>query len=240
MPESLSIKKFLLISLALHVLLFAAALFLQKPSEDRHDTTPVQIANLPRHVLKRLPPVEQKVPPVSIPSPKRFGEDTEAAGPKAVPEPDRQGREKQKQSLPEHERRPLPFLTQKDLDRLARKGMPPKKPGEESVTLDTDEFKFISYNRWLKVKVESILRYPELAAITGLSGVAYIRFDIMQDGSLGHLELLKSSGYKILDDEALNSIRGSAPFQPLPEDWSMDRYTIRAAVIFYLSSAYVR
>ncbi len=233
MREFLSIKKFLLISLALHVLLFAAALFLQKPSEDQRDTTPVQIVNLPRDVLKRLPPVEQKVPPVSVPSPKRFGEDTVTGGPKAVPEPDRRSQE-------EHEQKPLPFLTQKDLDRLARKGMPPKKPGEESVTLDTDEFKFISYNRWLKVKVESILRYPELAAITGLSGVTYIRFDIMQDGSLGQLELLKSSGYKILDDEALNAIRDSAPFQPLPEDWSMERYTIRAAVIFYLSKAYVR
>jgi len=233
MSEPLSLTKFLLISLAFHVLLFAAALFLPKPSGSQREATPVQIVNLPRHVLKRLPPVEQKVPPVSIPSPKRFGEDMEAGGPQAVPKPDHR-------SLEEHKQGPLPFLTQKDIDRLARKGMPPKKPGEESVTLDTDEFKFISYNRWLKVKVESILHYPELAAITGLSGVTYIRFDIMQDGSLGQLELLKSSGYKILDDEALEAIRDSAPFQPLPEEWSMERYTIRAAVIFYLSKAYVR
>ena len=94
--------------------------------------------------------------------------------------------------------------------------MPESKPGEDSVTLDTDEFKFISYNRWLKVKVESVLAYPELAALSGYQGTLYILFDIMKDGSLGRLEVLKSSGYKILDDEALRAIRAAAPFQPCP------------------------
>ena len=118
--------------------------------------------------------------------------------------------------------------------------MPEQKPGDDSVTLDTDEFKFISYNRWLKIKVESVLKYPELAAVSGYQGTLFIKFDIMKDGSLGGLEVLKSSGYKILDDEALRSIRAAAPFQPLPDDWNMDRYSIRAAVMFYLGQGYIR
>jgi protein TonB len=76
--------------------------------------------------------------------------------------------------------------------------------------------------------------------MSGYQGTLFIRFDIMKDGSLGELEVLKSSGYKILDDEALRSIRASAPFQPLPEDWHMNRYSIRAAVIFYLGQGYIR
>jgi protein TonB len=62
----------------------------------------------------------------------------------------------------------------------------------------------------------------------------------MKDGSLGVLELLKSSGYKILDDEALRGIRACAPFQPLPEEWNLDRYSIRAAVIFHAGAGYIR
>ncbi len=143
-------------------------------------------------------------------------------------------------TLPSHKAGPLPFLSQNDIDELARKGMPEKQPGDDSVTLDTDEFKFISYNRWLKIKVESLLKYPELAAVSGYQGTLFIKFDIMKDGSLGGLEVLKSSGYKILDDEALRAIRASAPFQPLPDDWRMDRYSIRAAVIFYLGVGYIR
>jgi protein TonB len=158
-----------------------------------------------------------------------------------VPEGAEQGKEAGKTgALPRKETGPLPFLTQNDIDELARKGMPAKKPGDNSLTLDTDEFKFMSYNRWLKVKVESVLHYPELAAISGYQGTLYILFDIMKDGSLGRLEVLKSSGYKILDDEAMRAISSSAPFQPLPAEWNMDRYSIRAAVLFYLGAGYIR
>jgi protein TonB len=179
--------------------------------------------------------------------PKKFGTSDELKLPKTLPRTGvpggaEQGKETGKTGAQQQKKEtgPLPFLTQNDIDELARKGMPVKRPGDNSVTLDTDEFKFMSYNRWLKVKVESVLQYPELAAISGYQGTLYILFDIMKDGSLGRLEVLKSSGYKILDDEALRSIRSSAPFQPLPDEWNMERYSIRAAVLFYLGVGYIR
>jgi protein TonB len=181
-----------------------------------------------------------------VPLPKKFGTSEELKLPKTlprtgVPEGAESGKETGKTGAEHHkETGPLPFLTQNDIDVLARKGMPQKRPGDDSVTLDTDEFKFMSYNRWLKVKVESVLQYPELAAISGYQGTLYILFDIMKDGSLGRLEILKSSGYKILDDEALRAVRSSAPFQPLPDEWNMERYSIRAAVLFYLGTGYIR
>ena len=232
--------------------------------------TPVKIVNLPPQEVKQLPllqppappppvrpapapPVPERVipekplPPSAVPMPKKFGESDEVRLPKTlpravIPEGAEQGKESGKSTIPQLHRQvgPLPFLTQNDIDDLARKGMPEKKPGDDSVTLDTDEFKFISYNRWLKIKVESVLKYPELAAVSGYQGTLYIKFDIMKDGSLGEVELLQSSGYKILDDEALRSIRAAAPFQPLPDEWGMERYSIRAAVIFYLGAGYIR
>jgi protein TonB len=186
--------------------------------------------------------------PDSLPGPKHFGTAPDIALPRTSPPPglpegsDRGTAEtgRPDPGVRDAGRGPLPFLSQADIDALARKGMPAKKPGDDSVTLDTDAFKFISYNRWLKIRVESVLKYPELAALTGLQGTLYIQFDILKDGSLGDLELLKSSGYKILDDEALRSIRAAAPFQPLPDAWRMDHYSIRAAVLFYLNEAYLR
>lgn len=249
----------LIISFALHALMIAAVVFLLKPSLSEVPVfTPVNIVNLPQQTLKKLPPIQQPaavpnrflpekpLPPNAVPIPKKFGKSDEVRLPKMLarpgkPEGAEQGKETGKtSSLPGKETGPLPFLTQRDIDELARKGMPAKKPGDDSVTLDTDEFKFISYNRWLKIKVESVLHYPELAAISGYQGTLFIKFDILKDGTLGGIEVLKSSGYKILDDEAVRAIRGSAPFQPLPEDWHMDRYSIRAAVIFYLGEGYIR
>ena len=259
----------LTVSLALHALVFAA-LFLIKPARPETPLiTPVQIVNLPPQAVKQLPqlnrptpvppapvppahPVperfipEKPLPPNAVPMPKKFGASEEIKLPKTMPRTGvpggaEQGKETGKTGVQQHhETGPLPFLSQNDIDELARRGMPEKRPGDDSVTLDTDEFKFMSYNRWLKVKVESVLRYPELAAISGYQGTLYILFDIMKDGSLGRLEVLKSSGYKILDDEALRSIRDSAPFQPLPDEWNMKQYSIRAAVLFYLNETYVR
>ena len=254
----------LTVSLALHALVIAA-LFMIKPSlPEMPLVTPIKIVDLPQQALKQLPqlnrptpvpptpPVPERIvpekplPPSAVPIPKKFGTSEEIKLPKTVPrtgapEGAEQGKETGKTGVQQHGTTgPLPFLTQNDIDELARRGMPEKRPGENSITLDTDEFKFISYNRWLKVKVESVLHYPELAAISGYQGTLYILFDIMKDGSLGRLEVLKSSGYKILDDEALRSIRAAAPFQPLPDEWNMKQYSIREAVLFYLNETYVR
>lgn len=255
MRPRLHFTLFLIISLALHALVIAAAPFLIKQTESETPLVlPIKIVNLPQQTLRKLPPLDQPiprpvsperiVPPKHLPVPRKFGTASDVQLPKSIPDhglPDggERGKDTGKSIVPKA-KSPLPFLTQRDIDELARKGMPGKKPGDNSVTLDTDEFKFISYNRWLKIKVESVLRYPELAAISGYQGTLYIKFDIMKDGSLGDVELLKSSGYKILDDEALRAIRSAAPFQPLPEEWNLERYSIRAAVLFYLSGAYIR
>ncbi|MHB8846238.1 MAG: energy transducer TonB [Nitrospirota bacterium] len=268
---------FVLASLGLHLLFLAAIYTLAGRAEPTlPQVTPVNIVDLPKNILERLPPVQARpapqpfiprVPPrpspesarpESVPGPKHFGTSPDLALPRTMPPqglPDGSdkgtkptgktgegtpGIGKSDTGIHTPGRGPLPFLSQADIDEFARKGMPAKKPGEDSVTLDTDEFKFISYNRWLKIKVESVLRYPELAALSGLQGTLYIQFDIMKDGSLGNLEMLKTSGYKILDDEALRAIRSAAPFQTLPDEWHMERYTIRAAVLFYLSGAYIR
>ena len=206
----------------------------------------------PTPVPQRIIP-EKPLPPEAVPMPKKFGTSDEINLPKTspragLPEGAQQGASTGKAGTELLETRnqarkpagPLPFLSQNDIDELARKGMPRQQPGDDSVTLDTNEFKLMSYNRWLKIKIESVLKYPELAAVSGYQGTLYIKFDILKDGTLGGLELLKSSGFKILDDEALRAIRASAPFQPLPDDWDMDRYSIRAAVIFYLGAGYIR
>ncbi len=264
MPRHLHFTRFFVSSFALHALIITAVLLLVRPAPPELPfMLPVKIVNLPPEETKKLPPLQRPVPPPppasrrvvpekplppgAVPMPKKFGTDESVKLPKTlsrtgVPEGAEQGKETGKSAPPLTQKQagPLPFLSQADIDELARKGMPERKPGDDSVTLDTDEFKFISYNRWLKIKVESVLKYPELAAVSGYQGTLFIKFDIMKDGSLGGLEVLKSSGYKILDDEALRSIRDAAPFQPLPDDWNMERYSIRAAVIFYLGEGYIR
>ena len=154
---------------------------------------------MPLPVPKQVVP-EKPLPPGAVPKPKKFGGSDDVTLPKTgvaahrIPEGAEEGKETGK--TPKAAR---PGRT--DSTRAARSPSFPRtistslraracrhrKPGDDSVTLDTDEFKFISYNRWLKIKVESDLKYPELAAISGYQGTLFIKFDIMKDGSLGRL-----------------------------------------------------
>jgi protein TonB len=61
------------------------------------------------------------------------------------------------------------------------------------------------------------LHYPLLARRRGWSGQVEIFFTITPDGSIRDLRILTSSGYSLLDDEALTAIRQTAPFSPPPQ-----------------------
>jgi len=256
MHRSFNLTKSIVASIILHVLFLAAVFILARDTERPSPmVTPIDLVRLPQDEERKLPPTppppapakpvpfQQPSPSKPMPPPEKFGSAPDIALPKTTPAsglPDGSDKGTKADGIREPHKGPLPFLSQADIDELARKGMPQKKPGEDAVTLDTDEFKFISYNRWLKVKVESVLKYPELAAVSGMQGALFVQFDILKDGSIGSVEVIKPSGYKILDDEATRAIRSAAPFQPLPDSWGMDHYTIRAAVLFFINEAYIR
>lgn len=61
------------------------------------------------------------------------------------------------------------------------------------------------------------LHYPMLARRRGWSGQVELAFTITPDGSVRDLRILTSSGYPLLDDEALSAIRETAPFSPPPQ-----------------------
>lgn len=60
------------------------------------------------------------------------------------------------------------------------------------------------------------LHYPLLARRRGWSGQVEISFTITPDGNIRDLRILTSSGFTLLDNEALSAIRQTAPFSPPP------------------------
>lgn len=64
----------------------------------------------------------------------------------------------------------------------------------------------------IRSKIARAKRYPRQARSEGLEGVCGIYFAIRPDGSLDFVELSKSSGYAVLDEEALATVRRAAPF----------------------------
>lgn len=66
------------------------------------------------------------------------------------------------------------------------------------------------------------LHYPEEARKQGIYGDLRLMVAIYPNGTLKEVRILKSSGYAMLDDAALNIIRKAAPFPPFPPKLSQE------------------
>lgn len=125
------------------------------------------------------------------------------------------------------------------IGKLTQKNKENTKP-ESGITFDTKEFKYYGYMQRLKEKIEGIWRYPSDAAEKGIYGDLYIRFTIKKDGKLGAVELIRTSGHKILDDAAIKALKDAEPYWPLPEEWGRDGFTITGHFVYSIYGAYIR
>lgn len=98
--------------------------------------------------------------------------------------------------------------------------------------LDNPSIQYISYFASIKRKIELIWQYPFDAVQNGIQGELILDFSIARSGNLKNIKLVRSSGFAILDDEAIQSIKKAAPFSPIPEQYSIDELNIRANFIY--------
>ncbi|MBI1909887.1 MAG: energy transducer TonB [Deltaproteobacteria bacterium] len=80
----------------------------------------------------------------------------------------------------------------------------------------------------IRKKIEQTKRYPAQARQLGQEGVTSVSFSIDRSGKVSLLSLEKSSSYRLLDEEALETIRRAAPFPPYEKP-------IRLAIRFSLA-----
>ncbi len=94
-----------------------------------------------------------------------------------------------------------------------------KLPREKHLNANTREYKYAAYMDAWRAKVERIgnLNYPDEAKKRNLSGRLLLDVVINADGSVRRIDLLRSSGHKILDDAAIRIVTLAAPFAPFPE-----------------------
>jgi protein TonB len=191
------------------------------------------------------PPVRQKPSPPAKPTVPGEGRGT---GKTATEKPPRgtggtgrtgtgTGASKQKSTAPQELFGRNELLDRGVTEEIARKGSgSPGTEGEKDnpVTFDTREYRFAGYMTKLKEKIESIWVYPPEAAQRGIYGDLKIQFTINKDGSLGEVRLIRTSGYKMLDDAAIKALRDGQPYWPLPDSWHMKSYTILGHFVYSL------
>lgn len=131
---------------------------------------------------------------------------------------------------------PKSFLFDEEtIEKYAQKGI----IGGKDLTFDAPEFHHRGYMRMLKERIESIWKYPEKAAMLGISGELYIRFSIKRDGSIKDVKLMRTSGYKDLDEAAIKALKDGEPYWPLPDDWEGDELSITGHFIYLTGTSYI-
>ena len=105
-------------------------------------------------------------------------------------------------------------------DRLAEARDFPERPRRKFISANTREHLYAGYMRSWVAKVERVgnMNYPEQARRQNLAGSLVLSVDVLEDGSVEQIRVLRSSGHDVLDEAAIRIVRLSAPFSPLPED----------------------
>jgi TonB family protein len=88
--------------------------------------------------------------------------------------------------------------------------------GQIAVPLNTPDQRYAAYFAELKRRIESNWSYPSEAARNGQTGQGDLRFVLRKDGSVRTVEIVHSSGVRILDSYIENAIRLAEPFPPIP------------------------
>ncbi|KAA6225162.1 MULTISPECIES: energy transducer TonB [unclassified Campylobacter] len=83
-------------------------------------------------------------------------------------------------------------------------------PSLESFSQSDDN----AFLRKMRKAIESVREYPRQARKMHLEGVVTIEFLWKENKSLGYVKILKSSGHKVLDENAIASIKKAANFFP--------------------------
>ncbi|MEP7185873.1 MAG: energy transducer TonB [Rhodanobacter sp.] len=94
-----------------------------------------------------------------------------------------------------------------------------KRPKVKYLTASTREYAYAAYMRGWSDRVERVgnLNYPERARSRGLHGDVLLTVVLHLDGSIKTIEVIHSSGQKVLDAAAERIVRLAAPFPPAPK-----------------------
>jgi len=99
---------------------------------------------------------------------------------------------------------------------------------KQTVNLDNREDRFVEYLARLKRRIQRGWTYPEEALEHGVGGELLLVFTLNKAGTLTNIRLVQSSGFPVLDEEALRAVKVAAPFDPLPPQMGEDPWNIRA------------
>jgi len=106
------------------------------------------------------------------------------------------------------------------LEESYRKKYEPEVEDGDTKFLNTDDIQFGSFLRRFETAVYGNWHYPQAALLRGIEGVTPVKITFNRGGEILHVELLESSGSRILDDEVLRTLKELGPIGSFPKGYA--------------------
>lgn len=117
---------------------------------------------------------------------------------------------------------------------LVKMPAPDSNPGDSVYTLVDQMPQFNGdIHKWAKEHIN----YPEEAINAKAEGKVYVKFIVEKDGNLSHIEIVRSSGNKALDEEALRATQMMPPWIPGEKEGEKVRVVFINPINFFLPPA---
>lgn len=106
---------------------------------------------------------------------------------------------------------------------------------QETISLDTDDKRYVSYAQAIKERIAGQWKYPQEARKKKLEGRLVALFSLDREGALTRLDITKTSGHDVLDREAERAIQSAAPFPPFPSTITVSLLNINVSFDYALA-----
>ncbi len=127
-------------------------------------------------------------------------------------------------------------LSDGEMGKAEEKKAPETAETQDTISLDTRDKRYVSYARVIRDGIARHWKYPPEARENLIEGKLMVLFSLGRNGDLQAVRILTSSGYTILDDEAVRAIRAAAPFPSFPGHITVNRLNIKANIDYRIAS----
>lgn len=203
------------------VLLLALQFFTLEAADPEPAPIPIELVEMPPPQKEPEPVPEKPLPPppkaVVPPKPQAPQPTPQVKPAPAMAEP--------APALPVQPQQPPKVEPPKTVEPPAAPPQPPRSnPAAES-----------GYQARARAEIDKQKRYPEEAQQMGMSGSVVVSYSIARDGRLLRAEIAQSSGFKLLDQAALQAVQRTR-FETMPADaWAGTReQSFRTRIAFTL------
>jgi len=138
----------------------------------------------------------------------------------------------------------VPLLSGSDLDKYAKlpaseqsRSFRPLSGLDTVISLDTKDIRYLAYFAHIKHKIEQAWSYPAEAVAGHVHGRLLLLFVLQRGGQVKKVEIVRSSGSKVLDKEAWDAVVTAGPFDPFPPQIPQEELHIRARFSYTLEAA---